>query len=109
MRTKTENGVFIPERLDKCLPKPLPSKVKTIHGSDTILLPVRLDTVSLGEVPYFTSELGYRLGYFKIILFRVFLRALKAGESLEGDSLVLTIKSTDVPKTHLIDLRRMKG
>ena len=44
------------------LPKPLPSKVKTTHGSDTILLPVRLDTVLdtvlLGKVPYFSSELG---------------------------------------------------
>ena len=93
------------------LPKPLPSKVKTTHGSNTILLPVRLDTVLdkvlLGKVPYFSSELGCRLGYFKIILFRFFLRALKVAESLGEDSLVLTTRSPGNPRTDLINLRRM--
>ena len=34
---------------------------------------------------------------------------LKATEPLRGGSLLFTIKFPEIPVTHLIDLRRMKG
>ena len=34
---------------------------------------------------------------------------LKATEPLQGDSLIFTTKSPEVPATHLVDLERMKG
>ena len=34
---------------------------------------------------------------------------LKATEPLQGDSLLFTTKSPEIPGTHLINLRRMKG
>ena len=63
------------------------------------------------------SYLAHHLNLFKYLLKnelrRPFLfigfNCLKAAESLQGDSLLLTTKSRGIPVTHLIHLRKMKG
>ena len=63
------------------------------------------------------SYLAHHLTLFKYLLKNelrgLFLwigfNCLKAAESLQGDSLLLTAKSPGIPGTHLIHHRKMKG
>lgn len=47
--------------------------------------------------------------YFRTQLLRTEFNCLKAAEQLQGDSLLFTNKSAEVPGTHLIDFKRLKA